>query len=542
MTLHRALALIASALVLHLVLIQPNHPAAFAWDALLLFPLELPVILLALIAAGPGRVGTALRVFVVLALTLISVIKTADFAMFTALGRGFNPVSDMPLVAALMNLLTGSVGPILAMLALVAGVVAFALLAALLWWATGCWLRVEPPRPIARISLAGALLATGLAIADIGHTGGRWELPASPPGAAFTARVGLERIEMALRTVEDLRAFRLAAANDPFRDRDGLLDALDRDVLVIFVESYGRTSLDTPYFAEVHRATLDRAEARLGGLGLAMRSGLVASPTRGGQSWLAHATLANGLWVDSQTTHGAALASGRDSLFHIAARSGFRTAAVMPAITMDWPESETMGFGTVLPAAGLGYRGKPFNWVTMPDQFTLAALDRKLRTAPDPRPLFAQVALVSSHAPWVPVPELLDWDTLGDGEVFDAMATAGDSPETVWRDHDRVRFQYRLAIDYALRTVFDYAARHAADPPLILVVGDHQAAGFIALDERPDVPVHLIGPEHLVDRAAAWGWAEGLIPDPGGTVPRMDRLRDMILEAFTDTGASGGAS
>ena len=32
-------------LVLHLVLIQPNHPAAMAWDALLLFPLELPVIL-----------------------------------------------------------------------------------------------------------------------------------------------------------------------------------------------------------------------------------------------------------------------------------------------------------------------------------------------------------------------------------------------------------------------------------------------------------------------------------------------------------------
>ena len=477
-----------------------------------------------------------------MALTLISVIKTADFAMFTALGRGFNPVSDMPLVAALMNLLTGSVGPILAMLALLGGLLAFALLAALLWWATGCWLRVAPPRRLARFSLAGALLAAGLATADIGHTSGRWELPASPPGAAFTARVGLERIEMALRTVEDLRAFRLAAANDPFRDRDGLLDALDRDVLVIFVESYGRTSLDTPYFAEVHRATLDRAEARLGGLGLAMRSGLVASPTRGGQSWLAHATLANGLWVDSQTTHGAALASGRDSLFHIAARSGFRTAAVMPAITMDWPESETMGFETVLPAAGLGYRGKPFNWVTMPDQFTLAALDRKLRTAPDPRPLFAQVALVSSHAPWVPVPELLDWDTLGDGEVFDAMATAGDSPETVWRDHDRVRFQYRLAIDYALRTVIDYAARHAADPPLILVVGDHQAAGFIALDERPDVPVHLIGPAHLVDRAAAWGWAEGLIPDPDGTVPRMDRLRDMILEAFTDTGESGGAS
>ena len=46
-------------LVLHLVLIQPNHPAAMAWDALLLFPLELPVILCALVAGGPGRVSVS---------------------------------------------------------------------------------------------------------------------------------------------------------------------------------------------------------------------------------------------------------------------------------------------------------------------------------------------------------------------------------------------------------------------------------------------------------------------------------------------------
>ncbi len=65
------------------------------------------------------------------------------------------------------------------------------------------------------------------------------------------------------------------------------------------------------------------------------------------------------------------------------------------------------------------------------------------------------------------------------------MATCGGSPGTVWRDRDRVRFQYRLAIDYALRTVADYAARHAADPPLILVVGDRQAAGFITSTNAP---------------------------------------------------------
>ena len=176
--------------------------------------------------------------------------------------------------------------------------------------------------------------------------------------------------------------------NDPYAARETLLRGIDRDVLIVFVESYGRTSLDTPLYAETHRTTLTEAEARLGALGLEMRSGLLSAPTRGGQSWLSHATFANGLWIADQTSYAAALASNRRGLFHIASDAGFRTAAVMPQITLDWPESARMGFETVLAAPDLGYAGLPFNWVTMPDQFTFAALDRLLRDGRDERPLF----------------------------------------------------------------------------------------------------------------------------------------------------------
>ena len=113
------------------------------------------------------------------------------------------------------------------------------------------------------------------------------------------------------------------------------------------------------------------------------------------------------------------------------------------------------------------------------------------------------------------------------------MATAGDPPEVVWRDRDRVRAQYRLAVDYALRTVSSYAALHADDPPLMIVMGDHQAASFVALDERPDVPIHVIGPAHLVEHAASWGLASGLIPPPETKVLPMDHVRDLFLHAVT---------
>jgi len=526
-----------AALVLWLVLIQPNHPAAMTWGAFGLFPLELPVILLGLMALG-GRAAAVVRVVLVGALVLIALLKAADFGMFTAMGRGFNPVADLPLIEAAVRLMTGAMGGVMTVAAVLGAVLALALVTALLWWATGVWARVRLARPLAGLSGVVAGLAAVVALAEIGQAMGRWGLPIDPPGAAFTARVGAERLVQARATIAELRAFAVAARNDPFIGAEGLLDAIDRDVLIIFVESYGRTSLDTPLYADLHRATLAAGAARLGDLGLATRSGFVSSPTRGGQSWLAHATFANGLWIDDQTRYRAALVSGRETLFHLAARSGFRTAAVMPQITLAWPEADFMGFDAVFAAADLGYAGQPFNWVTMPDQFTLGALDRLLRDGGHDRPLFAQIALSSSHAPWVPVPELVGWDDMGDGRIFDTMAASGDPPDVVWRDRDRVRAQYRLSIDYALRTVIGYAARHAGDPPLIFVVGDHQAAGFVALDERPDVPVHVIGPAALVDRVSGWGWDRGLIPAPDTPVMPMDGLRDRLLQAFS-TGAAG---
>ena len=204
----------------------------------------------------------------------------------------------------------------------------------------------------------------------------------------------------------------------------------------------------------------------------------------------------------------------------------------MPAITLPWPEAAWFGYDTVLAAKDLGYRGRPFNWVTMPDQFTLAALERRL-LAPGPRPpVFAEVALISSHAPWTPVPPLLPWDALGDGAVFDPYAAAGDPPEVVWRDPDRVRAQYRLALDYALGATMAFAERRAAGGPLLVVLGDHQPAAFVSGDpDGRDVPVHVIGPPALVALVGD-GWTPGLLPAPDAAVLPMQAFRDHLLQSF----------
>ncbi|KIN71090.1 Sulfatase [Sulfitobacter guttiformis KCTC 32187] len=526
-------------MVLFLVMIQPNHPGAMTWDALRLFPLELPALIFTLIAVGDSKAGRILRATLVAGLTLIVILKTADLVSFNALSRGFNPVADMMLVDAFIRLLAGSMGVVMAVLAVLAAVTGMIIVTAVLWWAMGAWAQLSVPG--ARLFALPAVIAGTLMAAQVGKSMGGWPLPFDPPGAAFTARVGVERVSLIRRTIDETAAFRVQVREDTFRDARDLLDRIDRDVIVVFVESYGRTSHDTPLYAETHRATLARYESLLSAQGVAMKSGFVRAPTRGGQSWLSHATLANGMWIDNQVRYGAALASGRQTLFHHAANNGFRTAAVMPQITLEWPEATRMGFDDVLPAADLGYRGLPFNWVTMPDQFTLAAIDRLVRDPVQNRHSFVQTALATSHAPWVPIPEILDWDALGDGTVFNEIATSGDSPEVVWRDRDRVRAQYSLAIDYALSAVFEYALLHAADPPLMIVIGDHQAAEFVALDSRAHVPLHVIGPAHLVAALSVVAPDAGLLPAADSKVTPMDALRDAILTAYSSR-LSGGAT
>jgi len=377
-------------------------------------------------------------------------------------------------------------------------------------------------------------------VADIGAEMRRWTLPFDIPGTAFTARVAVERAGMITGTLERLRAFRSAAGDDRYAGVSPLLDRIgDRDVLVTFIESYGASSLTNPRYAPTHRETLARIEAELGARGLAMRSGWLEAPISGGQSWMSHATLAKGLWIPDQSTYDAALMSGRRSLFHLAQRNGFETVAVMPAITMEWPEAELMGFDRIHAAEDLGYGGQPFNWVTMPDQFTLTALERLVLAGEPGRdrpPVFAQVALISSHAPWTPVPELVAWEDVGDGRIFDAVSQSGDPPEVVWQDRDRVRDQFRRAIDYSLRTVGAFAARHAAAPPLLIVLGDHQPAQFVSGDDGLVVPIHVIGPEPLVGRFANWEWTRGMIPDASVPVMRMDKFRDRFLATFSSAG------
>jgi hypothetical protein len=534
--LREAAVLLAAILLLSLLWSLPADPAALAPSAFLVIAGEI-VLLLALLALVPplcrGRAGRLLRLGFGLATGLVVLLTVADLLIRASLARPLNPLLDLQLASALANLLTGTLGSALGWLSL-AGLAALPPLAA--WLASRALAAVQRllgQRRWRAAVLAGAALAALVAGAQqlAGPGGDRW----------VSLRAGHTLVEQARQgqaMAAALVAFQGASREDRFAElpAGALLAELEGvDVLLMFIESYGRSALEQERYAGTLLPRLDGIAQRLADAGLAAASGWLTSPTVGGQSWLAHGTLESGLWIDDQRLYDLLVTSSRLTLTKAFARAGWRTVAIKPAITLPWPEGERLGYDEIYAAADLGYAGLPYNWVTMPDQYTLAALERRERQARE-RPLFAEVSLISSHAPWTPVaPVLEDWDAIGDGSVFSRWAEQGDPPDVVWRDPERVRHQYTLALDYVLGVLGSYAARFVDDRTLLILVGDHQPAPLITGEGASrDVPMHVIsGDPGLLEPFLDLGFAAGMRPAPDHAALRMDRFRDWFLAAFS---------
>ncbi|MGH8463369.1 MAG: hypothetical protein ACRER5_04420, partial [Pseudomonas sp.] len=144
-------------------------------------------------------------------------------------------------------------------------------------------------------------------------------------------------------------------------------------------------------------------------------------------------------------------------------------------------------------------------------------------------------ALISSHAPWTPVPHLIDWEAVGDGSIFNGQATAGDPPEVVWQSKERVLQHYRETVEYVLETITSYITTYGDDDLVVLVLGDHQPMPYVTDEsENRDVLVHLIaGDEAVLQAVDDWHWSSGMLPQDNAPVWRMDELRSRFIEAFS---------
>ena len=509
-------------------------------NALLLLPLWLrfgdigtrwialeAVLLLALLVLLPARRLVWLPPLLVLSLLLAVLAGLGDAATHQALGRSFNLYLDLPLLRSVFHLLEGNLGRAAAWGALLGGALALGLAGFAML--RGCRAIQRRARGAVATGAAALLLAASGTLMAAQWQHQRW-LPVARAPAMDTLRFqGQQLVETHLARRDF--ANRLAESPRPATELPGLAG---RDVLLVFVESYGESSLFDPRFSEAALPQLDDMASRLQEAGLSVVSGMLDAPIRGGQSWLAHATTLSGLWIDNSLWYRLMLASEATTLVDDFQASGHRTTTVMPAITLAWPEGEAYGFDEIHAASDIDYAGPPLNWVTMPDQFTLYHFERHIRQ-PAESPLFAQIALISSHAPWTPViPVLESWEEVGDGSVFQRWEGADLPPDELWQDLEQVRDYYARSVAYSLDVSARWAADFLGDEALLILLGDHQAAPLIIGDEAGyGVPVHLIsGDPELLEPFLARGFVPGTRPDPGPAAHGMDALRGWLQEEF----------
>lgn len=509
---------LAALAVVWVALVLPDGPGG-----LVRVPVEAALLVLLALVLG-ARARQVAAVLVGLALGVLVVLGLADAGFRAILDRPVDPVTDWAYLGPGVGVLGDSVGRPAAVATAVAAGLAAVLVLGVLPLAT-----VRVSRLVATHRAASARTAVALGLAWLlGMIG----LPVATSGAAGLA---FDEVQQVRADLADRRAFEHEVQTDRYAGvhPDRLLAGLrGKDVLVVFVESYGRVAVQgtsfAPNIAPGVDAVLDDGSRRLRAAGWSARSAFLTSPTFGAASWLAHSTLQSGLWVDSQQRYDQLVGADRLTLTSAFEGAGWRTVFDVPANTRDWPEGAAFyGFDQLYDSRNVGYRGPEFGYATMPDQYTLATFRRLELQQPHRRPVMAEIDLVSSHHPWAPSPELVPWDRVGDGSVFGETATQPDSSD--------VRRLYGQSIEYTMDTLVSFLETYP-DPNLVLVVlGDHQPHSYVTgPDPGHDVPVSVIAQDpRVVDRIAGWGWQPGLHPAPDATVWRMDAFRDRFLETFS---------
>ena len=528
--LRTGLAVALTVLALLLVwtaLVAPNEPSRLTLGAFVRLPLELLVVvaLAALLPATPRRV---LAVLAGAVLSVLVLVKVLDIGFFTAFDRPFKPVDDSTYagigVETLRDAIGGSSADVVVAVVVVLAVALLALPVLALLRVT----RVAAGHRGWALRAAAALCVVWAALRIAG----------APVASVSAAALAVDEVQAVQTGLQERAALARAIAHDRFRATPGnrLLTGLrGKDVLLVFVESYGRVAVQDSSFSPQVDAVLDRGTAQLRDAGYSSRSAFLTSPTFGGLSWLAHSTLQSGVRIDGQRGYDQLVAHDRLTLTSAFKRAGWRAVGAMPANHRAWPEGSSFyRYDQIYDRRNLGYRGPDFGLPPMPDQYTFLALQRReLAKRPRP-PLFAEVDLISSHAPWTRIPRLIGWDDVGDGSVFDHVPAEESTQASLFGDADRARAAYGHSIEYSLRTLFSFVRRYGDDKLVLVVLGDHQPATLVTgHGASHDVPISVIAHDpKVIDRIAGWDWQDGMLPDPQAPVWPMAAFRDRFLTAF----------
>jgi hypothetical protein len=319
------------------------------------------------------------------------------------------------------------------------------------------------------------------------------------------------------------------------------------DFLMFLVESYGSAVYRHRSMAASGCPAVDQFTNSLATKGYLIASRYMNSSTYGGGSWFAHATLRTGVPVRDSLEFALVLhrRPPPQTMANVFKQAGYRTVLVQPGTVRPWPPGLVHGFEGSHFAFHMDYAGPSFGWAPMPDQYTIHVVHQKeMQTAK--KPLFVEYALVSSHAPWTPVPQTIpDWSKLDGGRIYNT--TPGIKFNVSWTNMDEGGTAYMYSLCYDFDVLRRYISERIERDSFIVILGDHQPPGAITYDDPSwAVPVHVISKDRdLIDHFIANGYTPGMVPvDAGGVLAMhgfLPHLMTMLSTSAPSTAENRGS-
>ncbi|MGV9704487.1 sulfatase-like hydrolase/transferase [Streptomyces sp. NPDC003483] len=527
---------LAAALVLF-ALLMPNSSAGFRPGEFVRIPVE-AVFGAAVLIVLPRRPRLVVAALGGLVLGVLTVLNLLDIGFTEYLGRGFNLVLDWSLFSDAYSYLQDTMGKQATLGIAVALVVLVVVLLAVMALAVVrlADLMSRHTATATRSTLVAGTVWIACSALGVQFTG-------VPVASASTAKSVEDRTKRVQATLRDEAAFAKFAKKDAFANTppDQLLtDLRGKDMMITFIESYGRSAIEDPVMAPGVDATLTAENQKLVKAGFAAKSGWLTSATYGGSSWLGHSTFLSGLWISNQQRYRTVTAGDHLTLTKAFKKSGgWDTVGVMPGVQKAWPESKFYGLDKVYDSHKLQYKGPKFSWSTMPDQYALTAFERLVHGKKHDKPLMSEIILTSSHQPWAPIPKLVPQDQVGDGSIYDSIEKAGKRPADIITDSTKSKQEYGKSIQYSVSSLINYLVKYGNKDTVLIFLGDHQPIARVSGNHASrDVPVSIVAKDpKVLDRIADWGWTDGLQPEHNAPVWKMSSFRDRFMTAYGSTPA-----